>query len=1152
MPTSTPTPTPTPTATPTPPAVTISVLDSEGDVGIYTSIAIGADGLALISYHDLTTGSLKVAHCANLKCTSATITTLDEGYHTSIAVGADGLGLIGYYDIDNGNLKVAHCSNVECTSATVTTLDTGAHPPPDDSPEYADNVGVDPSITIGSDGLALISYFNIRAGDLKVAHCSNIACTAATVTTLDSHRYVGRDTSITIGADSLGLISYWDNSTDDLKVAHCSNIECTSATYATLDSGGNVGMDTSIAIGADGRGLISYHRHRSANDSELKVAHCLNLECSSASIATLDSGDRIGNNASIVIGTDGLGLISYYDGANTALKVAHCSNVECSSAEVHTPRPDEQGGGSTSIAIGADGLALISHYDMVNGDLKVTHCLNESCAPEPTAARSPPPVRVDITGPTLISAGVSPRAAGPGTEIVFTVTAEQDPSALRSATIYYERPVLSTGSGNFVIWKCNFEAQATCSGVKTVGVDKDLLLGGTYTFVKLVISDLVGNETWYLVDGTVYADGWPANSTHAFLMPILVLEGVSLEPKGPTLTGVAISSSQVAPGTEIVSSVSAEDAAGLIAAHIYYDNGTPSRRVVWSCFFHTWTACSAYRTAGGSLQLQPGSTLTFRKLVLHGAYYAESVYHSDGTVTGDGWPVGSTHDFTLPDLVGVESRGTPSPTPPPPPSLLDVTGPTLSSAVISPTDGGWGTPVVFDVTAEQDPSRLGAALLYYVDPAGRRVVWWCDFDSLATCSGAKTAGVDRSLRSSGTYTFDRLLVYDKAFNRSWYHADGTVMGDGWPEGSTHGLAMPSLMLNLVPPTATSSPVSISVLDSKGVVGAFTSIATGADGLALISYWDSRNTALKIAHCSDVECSKARLATLDSEGWVGPLASITIGSDGLALISYRDKTNYALKVAHCSNTECSRASITTLDTRGPAGWKSSIAIGADGLGLITYYDQTNFDLRVAHCSNVECSDATYATLDSAGKVGTHNSITIGADGLGLISYWDGTNSALKVAHCSNVECSSATITTLDGFRATGHTSITIGADGLGLISYHYSNFTLMVAHCTNIECTNATTVALDIDGDVGKWNSITIGGDGLGLISYYDRTNGNLKVVHCSNVECSAAVTRTLDARGDVGRYTSITIGGDGMPLISYYDEDNGYLKVAHCSAPDCQ
>jgi hypothetical protein len=83
-----------------------------GDVGSYTSIAIGADGLGLISYHDQTNGDLKVAQCNDTFCTSATSTILDSagdlGETTSIAIGTDGLGLISYWDVSNLDLKVAH------------------------------------------------------------------------------------------------------------------------------------------------------------------------------------------------------------------------------------------------------------------------------------------------------------------------------------------------------------------------------------------------------------------------------------------------------------------------------------------------------------------------------------------------------------------------------------------------------------------------------------------------------------------------------------------------------------------------------------------------------------------------------------------------------------------------------------------------------------------------------------------------------------------------------------------------------------------------------------------------------------------------------------------------------------------------------------
>ena len=141
------------------------------NVGSYSSISIGSDGMGLISYHDTTSSNLKVAHCLKMDCSIATISTIDfeykTGEHTSIAIGSDGLGLISYYDLGRGNstnnyfiydLKIAHCSNLDCSSATITTIGD------------PNKIGLSSSITIGTDGLGAISYYDATAFDLKFAH----------------------------------------------------------------------------------------------------------------------------------------------------------------------------------------------------------------------------------------------------------------------------------------------------------------------------------------------------------------------------------------------------------------------------------------------------------------------------------------------------------------------------------------------------------------------------------------------------------------------------------------------------------------------------------------------------------------------------------------------------------------------------------------------------------------------------------------------------------------------------------------------------------------------------------------------------------------------------------------------------------------------
>jgi restriction endonuclease S subunit len=143
-------------------------------VGYSTSITIGTDGLPVISYLNNTNYVLKVVKCGNVSCSSSnTITTVDsvgdEGRYTSITIGTDGLPVISYYDITNGDLKVVKCGNPFCSSGNTNT-----------KVDSAGNVGYYSSITIGTDGLPVISNFSFHLdytnGDLKVVKCANPFC----------------------------------------------------------------------------------------------------------------------------------------------------------------------------------------------------------------------------------------------------------------------------------------------------------------------------------------------------------------------------------------------------------------------------------------------------------------------------------------------------------------------------------------------------------------------------------------------------------------------------------------------------------------------------------------------------------------------------------------------------------------------------------------------------------------------------------------------------------------------------------------------------------------------------------------------------------------------------------------------------------------
>ena len=350
----------------------VVTLDSTGVVGDHTSVAIGVDGLPVLSYRDSTTGDLnadlKILHCGNEACTAGNqATTVDSaggvGTDTSLAIGADGLPVVSYKDATNFDLKILHCGTIACTSGNqATSVDTGPA-----------NVGSDTSLAIGADGLPVVSYADVTNGDLKVLHCGNAACTSGNSINVADPGPVGADTdsSIAVGDDDLPVISYFDLDDGNLMILHCANAACSSGSATTVDSEGWVGDFSSLAIGTDGLPVVSY---RDGTNGDLKVLHCGDASCVAGNVTTpVDtSADPLGYDTSIAIGADGFPVVSYYDGSSNDLKVLHCGNAACTAGNqaVALDTPGNVGR-HTSISLGADGLPVVSYNDASNGDLKL-------------------------------------------------------------------------------------------------------------------------------------------------------------------------------------------------------------------------------------------------------------------------------------------------------------------------------------------------------------------------------------------------------------------------------------------------------------------------------------------------------------------------------------------------------------------------------------------------------------------------------------------------------------------------------------------------------------------------------------------------------------------------------------------------------------
>jgi len=381
-------------------AGTSTTVDNAADVGGYSSVAIGtADGFPIISYYDNTNKDLKAYHCSTANCTAGNAVTLDStgdvGSYSSVAIGDDGFPIISYYYGTNTDLKVYHCTTVTCADSAGTTAAGSAI-----VLDFAGDVGSYTSVAIGTaDGFPIISYYDATNTALKAIHCTTASCAtsgggaAGDAISLDVGS-VGGYTSVAIGtADGFPIISYTGATNTALKAYHCTTATCADSAGTTaagtgivLDSvsTGSIGLYTSVAIGTDGFPIISYQFDDSANPA-LKAYHCTTASCADSAgttaagtVITLDSTGIVGSYTSVAIGSDGFPIISYRDNTSTAVKLYHCSTASCANSAVTAPAgtvivldSTDDVGLYTSVAIGTDNFPIVTYYDITNTALKV-------------------------------------------------------------------------------------------------------------------------------------------------------------------------------------------------------------------------------------------------------------------------------------------------------------------------------------------------------------------------------------------------------------------------------------------------------------------------------------------------------------------------------------------------------------------------------------------------------------------------------------------------------------------------------------------------------------------------------------------------------------------------------------------------------------
>jgi hypothetical protein len=297
-----------------------------------------------------------------------------SGSISSLAVGSNGLPLFAYF---NGvELLVSSCTSPNCQTPVTNTIET-----------LSGQYGIFPDVSIGSDGFPILSYIEAfedgpsNSAFVKFAKCQDVSCSEpAIITTIEQIcendcEYFEFGSSIASGSQGNPIISYTDKTTSSLKVASCSTLDCAGLkSISSLDDSSSGFSD--LMVGSDGLPMIAYDATQEG--IVIKLAHCIDAECTNPPQITFLGQGVFGWHHSLTLNIDGFPIIAW--NSNGRIMIARCKNYSCSENELTNFDPPTATL-SPSIALASNGFPIIVAYaDPPIYGLYFFKCLDSACA----------------------------------------------------------------------------------------------------------------------------------------------------------------------------------------------------------------------------------------------------------------------------------------------------------------------------------------------------------------------------------------------------------------------------------------------------------------------------------------------------------------------------------------------------------------------------------------------------------------------------------------------------------------------------------------------------------------------------------------------------------------------------------------------------
>ncbi len=308
-----------------------------------------------------------------------------EEFGGGLAMGGDGFARM-VADIYNSNSGQERAHFYRCTNASCSVRVDNIV-----SSDYT----IYPTLVLGSDGFARITYYDASTDGLHFVRCTNADCTTRVDQDLDPSNRAGYyGISMTMAADGLARIAYVAYNSGlgqyEARYIRCSDADCSSPSPVLIASGtNNTGANAiSLVIGADGLARIA---HEDYNDLSLKMAVCNDVDCSAPVTQTIDGNG--GNDPGyygvrLAIGTDNKMRVVYADGNGSEdnfydpLHYAVCSDANCSGFESNNSLASTIGdmNDGPGFLLDSSNMAQIMYEDNANGYVWWLTCSNDACS----------------------------------------------------------------------------------------------------------------------------------------------------------------------------------------------------------------------------------------------------------------------------------------------------------------------------------------------------------------------------------------------------------------------------------------------------------------------------------------------------------------------------------------------------------------------------------------------------------------------------------------------------------------------------------------------------------------------------------------------------------------------------------------------------